>query len=224
LTDLDRIAREVIEAGKEILAKGFVTGTSGNVSARIGADELLIKPSGIPYHEIEPSDLVRMSLDGRQIGGTCRPSTEWPFHTRIMLARPDVNAVIHTHAIYSTAVATARRKIPLINDGLMLAAGGEVEVADYARTGSHELAENLVRALGPRNAVLWPNHGAVVVGPDMQSALYLTELLERTSLIFILSSLIGTPIPVGPDALDETTRFVAGNYGQRNERSTGGRE
>lgn len=222
--DYDRIAREVIEAGKEIFAKGFVTGTSGNVSARIGSDELLIKPSGVPYDQIEPADLVRMSLDGRQTGGTCRPSVEWPFHTTIMRARPDVNAVIHTHAIYSTAVATARRKIPLINDALMLAVGGEVEVAEYAPSGSHELAESVMRGLGPRNAVLWPNHGAVVVGPDMKSALYLTELLERTSLVFILSSMIGTPIAVSPETLATMTRFVAENYGQRNERTAGARE
>lgn len=224
VSDYDRIALEIIEAGREILAKGFVTGTSGNISARIGQDELLIKPSGVPYPEIRPEDLVRMSLDGRQTGGSCRPSVEWPFHTAIMRARPDVKAVIHTHAIYSTAVATARRKIPLINDGLMLAVGGEVEVAEYAPSGSHELADSLIRALGPRNAVLWPNHGAVVVGPDVKSALQLTELLERTSLIFILASQIGTPVAVSHETLEKMTRFVADNYGQRNERSAGATE
>lgn len=224
MTDYDLIARLVIEAGIEILAKGFVTGTSGNISARIGRDELLIKPSGVPYPDIKPGDLVRMSLDGRQTGGTCRPSVEWPFHTAIMRARPDVNAVIHTHAIYSTAVATARRKIPLINDGLMLSVGGEVEVAEYAPSGSHELADCLIKALGPRNAVLWPNHGAVVVGPDMKSALYLTDLLERTSLIFILASQLGTPVAVSQETLETMIRFVADNYGQRDERTAGARE
>lgn len=224
MVDVDALARALVEAGREILAKGFVTGTSGNVSGRVSADEFLVKPSGIPYPEITPADLVRMSLDGRQTGGTCRPSVEWPLHRAVYAARPDVNAVIHTHAIYSTAVATARVKIPLINDSLMLAVGGEVEVAEYAPSGSQEIAENLVRALGPRNAVLWPNHGAVVVGRDVPSALHLVDLLERVSLTFILASLLGKPVPVSPEVFARATEFIDRNYGQRDERSRGARE
>jgi L-fuculose-phosphate aldolase len=149
---------------------------------------------------------------------------EWPLHRAVYAARPDVNAVVHTHAIYSTAVATARVKIPLINDSLMLAVGGEVEVAEYAPFGGEEIARNLVRALGPRNAVLWPNHGAVVVGRDMQSALHLTELLERISLTFILASLLGKPVPAPPEVLAKQLGFVAESYGQRDERSKDARE
>lgn len=222
--DVDAVARDVIEAGKGILARGFVTGTSGNVSGRIGPEEFLVKPSGVPYDQITPADLVRMDLQGRQTGGTCRPSVEWPLHRAVYAARPDVNAVIHTHAIYSTAVATARVKIPLVNDSLMLAVRGEVEVAEYAPSGSQEIADNLVRALGDRNAVLWPNHGAVVVGRDMGSALHLADLLERVSLTFILASLLGKPVPVSPEALARQLRFIDESYGQRDERSRGARE
>jgi L-fuculose-phosphate aldolase len=112
---------------------------------------------------------------------------EHPLHLAIYNARSDVQAVVHTHSTYASALAVLRLPIPQIIDELVFQLGGQVEVADYAFPGSRELADNVVEALGPRNAVLLANHGGLAVGSTLDRAYQNALLLERAAHIFLLA-------------------------------------
>ena len=104
----DIILREkILSAGRSILEKRLVQSTGGNISARTERG-FLITPSGIEYDKILPQDLVELDMEGRVIEGTRNPSVERELHRIILAKRADVNAVIHTHSIYVTSVASAR--------------------------------------------------------------------------------------------------------------------
>ena len=129
-----------------------------------------------------------IDLEGDVIEGDRNPSIEHPLHCAIYKARPDVNAIVHTHCIYASAVAVLRKPLPPIVDEFVIRLGGQVEVAEYGQPGSEELAKNVVEALGPRNAVLLANHGALCCGPTMEVALHNALLLERVAHIYLLAS------------------------------------
>ena len=100
----------IIRTCRELIRRGLNQGTAGNVSVR-QKDGFLVTPSGIPYDEMRPSDLVRMDMRGRHAARKT-PSSEWRLHLDVYLKRPDVGAVIHTHSGYATTLACLRRPIP----------------------------------------------------------------------------------------------------------------
>jgi L-fuculose-phosphate aldolase len=152
---------EVVRIGRLLLARGLVTGTQGNVSARDG-DAILITPSAQPYDEMEPGDVVVLGRPSAR-----PPSSEWRVHAAIYEARPDVGAIVHTHS--PAATAWAHREEPL---------APEVTTAAWAETGTEALAVHAVRALGDRDAVLLARHGVVGVGPTLDEALAVCERVE----------------------------------------------
>ena len=96
------LRREIVAACVGMNARGINQGTSGNISARMEGG-LLITPSGVPYDEMKPSDIVEMRLDGSH-AGRLTPSSEWRFHTSILKARPEVGSVVHTHSMFATTL------------------------------------------------------------------------------------------------------------------------
>lgn len=173
-------------------------GTSGNISARCpdGA-AALITPSARDYRILTERDLVRVHLGSGNAEGQWKPSSEWRLHVAIYLVRPDVNAVIHFHPTWASAVAVARKTIPVLIDEA--ADIGPIPTAAYAPSGSQELAETVSQELAKgSNAVLLANHGAVAVGRDIQEAMHRALEVERLAKIYIGAELLG-----GAHALDE---------------------
>ncbi|MFX0167715.1 MAG: class II aldolase/adducin family protein [Candidatus Hodarchaeota archaeon] len=178
----------VLNACKEMQKVALVIGSSGNASQRImGTDQVAITPSSVDYSCMCADDVMIINLEGEVLDGDRNPSIEYPLHTAIYKTRPDVNAIVHTHCIYASALAVLRQPIPPIIDEFVIKLGGQVEVAEYGLPGSHELADNVVKALGPRNAVLLANHGGVTVGSTMDSAFHNALLLERVAQIYLLA-------------------------------------
>ena len=173
------INHQILQACLKLEADGLNRGASGNVSVRDG-DDMIITPSGIAYDVLEPSMMVRMPLasDNGAYEGDYKPSSEWRFHRDILRARPDVNAVVHTHARYSTIVSCARKPIPAIHYMIAAFGGPEVRVSDYARYGTDELSKNIIAAMEGRNGCLMANHGMVVAGADLTRAMWLAGELE----------------------------------------------
>lgn len=163
------LRQEIVEVAQAIDRAGFCPSKSGNVSARFG-EGLLITPSGLPYAKTRPEDLIHLSLDGRVLSGERKPSSEWPFHIEIYKARPDAQAIVHTHSPRATALSSARRGIPAFHYMIALCGGADVRCADYATFGSPELAANAVRALEGRKAVLLANHGVIALGASLAGA------------------------------------------------------
>jgi L-fuculose-phosphate aldolase len=161
------IEAEIVRLAQALDAAGMMPSKSGNLSCR-ARDGLLITPAGLPYAAMRPTDLVLLGPDG-QVRSDGRPSSEWRLHAAIYRARPEVQAVVHTHSPRATALSCARRGIPPFHYVIALA-GGAIRCADYATYGTAELAEATVRALDGRRAALLANHGVVAVGTSLGAA------------------------------------------------------
>ena len=166
----------LIAAARRLDAAGFMPSKSGNLSVRDG-DGFVITPSGLPYAETAPEDLVRVARDG-SCAGRRRPSSEWQLHAAIHAARPDAGAVVHTHSPRATALSCARRGIPPFHSMVRMA-GGDVRCAAHATFGTAALADNAVAALCDRRAALLANHGVVAIGATLDAALALAFEVEN---------------------------------------------
>ena len=212
----DIILREkILSVGRSILEKRLVQSTGGNISARTERG-FLITPSGIEYDKILPQDLVELDMEGRVIEGTRNPSVERELHRIILAKRADVNAVIHTHSIYVTSVASARLPLEPITDNQVAVFGGTVPLAKYGPIGSLKLAQNAAEALGSDGCgVLLANHGAICTGKTLAEALLRCEMLETFARIFILAKIAGGGVPLTEEEISFESGFIKESYGQR---------
>jgi len=172
-----RLREAVVATGIEMERLGFAVAKSGNVSCRIGSG-MLITPTALPYAKTRPEDVVLMSLDAGEMPTDATPSSEWRFHAAIYRAQPEADAIVHTHSPHASALSCARRSIPAFHYTVGLAGGTDIRCADYATFGTQELADNVLRALEGRRAVLLANHGVIAFGPTLERALTLASEVE----------------------------------------------
>lgn len=193
----------------------LVATTSGNVSARTPEGDVLITPSGLPYEDLEPEDIVLVDIEGKVIEGALEPSSEVPMHTGLYRAKLGVGGVVHTHAPYSTALACLGLEIPPVHYLLAaLSEEGRVPLAGYATYGTEELAGYASKALGDAHSVcLLQNHGTIAVGDTASEAYSLTEILEEMAELYYRTGLAGKPVILGPEQIAEVRAKIA-NYGQ----------
>ena len=188
-------------------------GRTGNLSVRRG-DSFAVTPTGVPYDAFEPADVPVVGLDGAQEAGRMAPSSEVPMHTGIY--RHDApGAVVHTHSPWATTMATLRRPLPPIHY-MIVAVGREVPVAEYAPYGTEELAANVVAAMAAAesDAAILANHGLVVTGPDLETAVENTRHVEDLCRLYLRSSAIGEPHVLSDEELTAVeARFES--YGQQ---------
>jgi len=203
---------------------GFVTGTSGNVSARTPEGAVLITPSGLDYGGLEPQDVVLVSAEGQVLEGSLEPSSETAMHTGIYRARPEVGAVVHTHARFATTLACLGWSIPPVHYMLTtLSEDGAVPLAPYATYGTEALARYAGEALGPsKKACLLQNHGTIAVGESPGEAFSRTVVLEEMAEIYYRAKLAGEPVLLTEEQVAETAAKIAG-YGQPRTVSAEGR-
>jgi L-fuculose-phosphate aldolase len=212
----DALRLEIVATCQALERHGLVQGTSGNVSVRLG-DGLLITPSGVPYDQLGPADIVRLAGDGRSVG-RWQPSSEWRFHRDILAKRPDLEAVVHTHSTHATAVSILRRDIPAIHYSIAAAGGSSIRCAPYALFGSQALADLVVTALEGRRACLLAHHGVVAAHTSLARALDLARTVEELARQYLLCLAVGEP-PVldDPQMAEAIARFAT--YGQQPKRS-----
>lgn len=191
-----RVGLDIVRVAREMLQSGLVEGTEGNVSARVGDDKVLITPTSMDYMEMTVEDLVLIDLNGNVLEGKRQPSSEKPMHLKVYNAREDVKAIIHTHSPYASVLAVLRKPLPPLTDEFIFKYGGTIEVAEYGLTGSEELAENAVKALGNRAAVILANHGVLCCGKSPSHALEIAKILERMAKIYVIALMIGEPHPL----------------------------
>ena len=200
------MVKAVIAAGKRMLGSDLTIETWGNISVRSETGEICITPSGMPYQEITPSDLVFLDAEGNVTEGVL-----------IYQNRPDVQAILHTHPVASTVFGVLRKPIPVITDEIAQAIGGEISVAEYALPGTKELAENAVRALGEKNACLLANHGAVCVGKDLAACFKVATVLETGAEIYQKALAISNgagQVELKADDVKAMYDFAQNRYGQ----------
>lgn len=211
-----RLRDELVTTARRMSELGLTPGTSGNVSVRTPTG-LLVTPSGIPYPELVPDDVVEIRDDGTIRAGQRTPSTEWQLHRDLLGARRDAGAIVHTHSLYCTTIACLRRPIPAIHYMIALAGTDEIPCAEYATFGTAELAHNVVRALDTGRAALMANHGMVALGDSLPAALKLAAEIETLAAQFWHALQVGAPVILDRDELARVRgKFDA--YGQQRRR------
>jgi L-fuculose-phosphate aldolase len=207
---------ELVATAKRMSALGLTPGMSGNVSVR-GERGLLVTPSGMPYDELVADDAVQLAADGSARPGQRAPTTEWRLHRDILAARSDVNAIVHTHSLFCTALSMLRRPLPAVHYSIVLANTDEVPCAEYATFGSAELAGNVVAALRGGHACLMANHGMVALGTSLPAALRLAAEIETLASQYWHACQLGSPhVLDGAELARVRARFA--EYGQRKRR------
>lgn len=185
---------EIVEYGKRLVTSGLTKGTGGNLSIYNREKRLFcISPTGIDYFDIKPEDVVVMDLEGKIIEGDKKPSSEVEMHRIFYANREDIDAIIHTHTMYSTTLACLNWSLPPVHYMVALA-GLDVRCAKYATYGTKELAENAFEAMRDRYAVLLANHGLLAGAKDLANAFNITEEIEYCAELYYRTKAIGEPI------------------------------
>lgn len=204
------LREQIVAYGKKLTPSGLSQGTSGNLSIR-HEEGFLITPSGLPYEDITPHDIVPVAMDGTCAHGL-RPSSEWRFHRDIYAARPDIQAVVHAHPPYSTALAMCRMAIPAAHYMIAVSGGDSIRCADYHTYGTQALSDAVVHALEGRLACLMANHGLLATGTSMEQAMWRAIEVETLAHQYILALQIGRPVILRPGEVAEVLEKF-GNYG-----------
>jgi L-fuculose-phosphate aldolase len=157
-------------------------------------------------------DIPVVRLDGSLVDGCLEPSSEMPMHLAIYRARRDVEAVIHTHSTYASTLSVSGLEIPAILEEEVMLLGGPIRVARYARSGTIELANNVVTGIEGRNAVILANHGAVGVGKTMREALSACELLEKAAKVYLFALAAGKLNLLPTEAIVSAQAYFSRNH------------
>ncbi|MCB1970200.1 MAG: class II aldolase/adducin family protein [Geminicoccaceae bacterium] len=213
LTD-KKLREDIIRICLTMNEVGINQGSSGNVSARLD-DGILITPSGMPYHLMKPTDIVKLYWDGSYEGERL-PSSEWRFHLDIMRERDDCNAVIHTHATACTTLACLRMDIPAFHYMIAVAGGYDIRCSEYARFGTQQLSDHILKALEDRKACLMGNHGMLATGKSLDQTLGLAIEVENLANVYWRTLQVTRPVILTNEQMDEVIERI-GAYGKQPE-------
>jgi len=181
--DPSEVARAIAAAAQAMHREGLVVATTGNVSARDGELIVRITPTGLPYEEMMAEDVVTLERSGWHSPRGREPSSEYRMHLAIYRAREDVHAIVHTHSAHATAWSFLGEELTTGTEDLEHYVGGAVRTSRYEPTGTDEIGEAAVEALGDRRAALLARHGVVGVGETLQQALDAARVVERQAQI-----------------------------------------
>ena len=196
-----KLKDEVAEATLLFWEKGLSAGRdAGDTSLRDpGTNLIYICPQPteklkiLNWGNITSSQIVVININNEVVDGTdLLPSLEAPMHIAIYKARPEINAIVHSHAVWSTVFAITGKNIPLVDAEMDEFLGGEIICAKYAEVATEELGENIRKALGKNKfAALMRNHGAVCIGRDFEEAFNVSDFLEKSAKTIIFGKLLG---------------------------------
>lgn len=183
--------KEICEIGDRIYKKGFAAANDGNISYRLNEREVLCTPTMQSKGFLKPDDICTIDMEGNQISGRKKRSSEALLHLEIMKTRPDVKSVVHCHPPHATAFAVAREPIPqcvLPEVEIFL---GDVPITRYETPGSQEFAETILPFVSKTNVIILANHGTVSYGETVELAYWWTEILDAYCRILMLARGLG---------------------------------
>ena len=218
MADVAAIRREVCALHGELVANGLVVWTSGNVSARVpGEDLMVIKASGVPYGELTPEAIVVCDLEGELVEGSFSPSSDAETHGYVYRNMPGVGGIAHTHSPYATAWAARGEPIPCVLTAMADEFGGEIPLAPFAPIGTDEIGREIVGALdGHRSpAVLLRGHGVFALGAGPRDAVKAVVMCEDAARTVHLARALGAVEPLEPTSIDALHARYRNVYGQR---------
>ncbi len=214
-----KLRRDIVQTAQMMSQRGLSPGRSGNVSARFG-NGMLITPTGMAYDALAPDDIVFVDSDGAVMGEQRKPSSEWRFHLFAYDARPDRHAIVHSHSMHATVLASVKKSIPAFHYMVAVAGGKDIPVVPYATFGTDELGQYVAAGLKDRDACLMASHGQIAIGETLALALELAFEVETLAAQYYKVLLLGAT-GVFPDILSEDSmiemveRFKT--YGQKGQ-------
>jgi L-ribulose-5-phosphate 4-epimerase len=212
------ISEEVARLHGDLVKYGLVVWTAGNVSARVPDTGLfVIKPSGVPYEELNGDCMVVCDLGGDVVGGTLKPSSDTESHAYIYRHCPDVGGIVHTHSTYAVAWAARAEAVPCVLTAMADEFGGEIPVAPFSLIGDDSIGKAVVsayRATGSP-AVLLQNHGPFTVGRNAREAVQAAVMCEDVCRTVHVALQIGTCKPIDPDHIRLLHQRYRNTYGQK---------
>ncbi len=212
---LQALREQICRYNRDLPRYGLVTWTSGNVSGRDPESGLVvIKPSGVPFEELTPDNMIVVDLDGQVIEGDLKPSSDVYAHNYIYRHRPDVMGVVHTHSNYATAFAANGMSIPVYLTAIADEFGGPIPVGEYARVGNDEIGREIIRSIGNSPAILMKNHGVFTIGPTPEAALKAAVMVEDVAKTVWLALQLGRPIEIPAEEVARARRRYETEYGQ----------
>jgi L-ribulose-5-phosphate 4-epimerase len=215
--EIARLRREVAELHAELPRNELVVWTAGNVSARVpGADLLVIKPSGVRYHEISPDHMVVTDLEGKLVEGDHQPSSDTAAHAYVYQHMPEVGGVVHTHSTYATAWSARGEPVPCVLTMIADEFGGEIPVGPFALIGDDSIGRGIVETLrGHRSpAVVLRNHGVFTIGKDAGAAVKAAVMCEDVARTVHIARQLGEPLPIPQPDIDSLYDRYQNVYGQ----------
>lgn len=199
MVNSDIIKSQICEIGRRMWQRGLVAGTDGNISVRLDSDQLLCTPTMCSKGFMEPNDICLLSIDGNQLAGDKRRSSEVLLHVEILKARPDVMSVVHCHPPHATTFAITGRPVPM---GAMAEADvflGNVPIVPYDTPGTASFAKSILPFVHASNACLLANHGAVTFGASLEQAYNFMEVLDAYCRILLLAESLGPLSMLSPE-------------------------
>jgi L-ribulose-5-phosphate 4-epimerase len=208
---------EVAELHAELVRYGLVVWTAGNVSARVpGADQFVIKPSGVSYDELTAESMIVCDLAGDRVSGDLAPSSDTAAHAYVYRHLPEVNDIVHTHSAYASAWAACGEPIPCVLTAMADEFGGEIPIGPFALIGDDSIGEGITKTLANHRsrAVLMANHGVFTVGASARAAVKTAVMCEDVARTVHLARQLGHPRPIAPDDVDRLWERYQNVYGQ----------
>lgn len=210
MLDENNIRQQLVNIAAKMYSCGYITGYSGNLSARLPDGKLLVTPAGVCKGELSPEQLLLVdpNTSPNVLFTDKHLTSELPMHLEVYHQRPDVGAVIHAHP--STCVALTLVGItleePFLPEAIVLL--GSVPTAPYATPSSQENQVAISNLIGKHNAIILDHHGTLTVGKNLAEAYHRLEVLEHTACTLALAHLLGKPQPLSPQAVEKLYRVI----------------
>lgn len=186
-----KLREEFCEIGRRVYNKGFVAANDGNFSYRLSDDRVLCTPTRVSKGFMKPDDLCVVDMEGKQVSGKRKRSSEILLHLAIMNARPDIRACLHCHPPHATAFAVAHEPIPKCVMPEFEVFLGEVAITPYETPGGQKFADTVVPYVKDTDVIILANHGTITAGSDLMDAYFKTEIIDAYCRILILTKQLG---------------------------------
>ena len=206
--------KQIIQTGLALKEYNLIALSGGNVSMRMPDGKILVTTSGMAYDGMVEDDVVIIDIDGNIVEGDRRPSVDSMALLHIYKKMERVNAIIHTHQVYATAVSLVFDKVPNAVTTLANACAGEVNVAPFSSAASLQMGIETVNHIGDSNAVILKNHGVITVGSTLKQALYAAVYLEDAVKTYFVAKSMGEPVLLSDEQFHEAVE-VFKDYGQK---------
>ena len=189
MSQYDSAKQLIVQTAQELVHKGYLMATGGNVSVRIpGENAFAVTPSNFDYMKMTPEDVCILNFELEMLEGKRKPSVESAMHAAVYQVRDDVNTIVHTHQVYASALTLIKAPIPALFDEQARFLGRSVDIIPYAPSGTGMLKSRIAKHIqNHNNAFMMQNHGALIFGHDMERAVHNVEILEKCALAYLLA-------------------------------------